>query len=59
MGAKYRGFTFIELMLVVAIIGILAAIAIPAYRDFINRSRVIEGFVLAGKARQLAFPASP
>ncbi|WP_199878771.1 pilin [Pseudoalteromonas sp. T1lg88] len=48
---KQQGFTLIELMIVVAIIGILAAVALPAYQDYTVRAKVTDGLSLASAAK--------
>ena len=52
-GGPEQGFTLIELMIVVAIVGILAAVAIPAYQDYTVRARVTEGLSLSQISRRL------
>src|ERR1044072_4352329 len=57
MKKMQKGFTLIELMIVVAIIGILAAIALPAYQDYTVRSKVTEGLTLAAGAKTVVSEA--
>ena len=48
-----KGFTLIELMIVVAIIGILAAIAVPAYQNYVTRAQVSEAIILGSDRKSV------
>ena len=51
MMSRSKGFTLIELMVVVAIVGILSAVALPSYRDYLVRARFVEVLALAGEIK--------
>ena len=51
MKKMVKGFTLLEMMLVIAIIGIMATLAIPAYQDYVTRARVMEGLQMSMPAR--------
>ncbi len=52
LSRRRRGYTLIELMIVIVIIGILAALAIPAFSNYVQRSRMAESFAFLGEIRQ-------
>jgi type IV pilus assembly protein PilA len=55
---RSAGFTLIELMIVVAVVGLLAALALPAYQDYVVRTRVVEGLALGEDARNVVATAA-